>query len=238
LRVLRPHSQHIDDTVITHYGINAAGRDFVVGDIHGHFPRLEMALADIRFNAEVDRLFSVGDMVDRGAQSEQALDWLDRPWFHPVRGNHEDYAIRHGLAGLVDIDNYRHNGGGWFLDLPREQQQRFARAFSRLPFVIEVETAYGIVGILHADCPVNDWLDLAEALESRRNRDHLIWSRARIEHLDAEPVKHIHAVVVGHTPVNRLVRLGNVLHIDTAGWTDQGYFTLLDLATITPDRLA
>jgi serine/threonine protein phosphatase 1 len=104
--------------------------------------------------------------------------------------------------------------------------------------VIEVETAHGVVGILHADCPVNDWHHLAQALESRRNRDHLIWSRTRIEHLNAEPVKHIHAVVVGHTPVNRLVRLGNVLHIDTAGWTEQGYFTLLDLATITPDQLA
>jgi len=218
--------------------MNGAGRDFVVGDIHGHFTRLEDTLAEIRFDTRVDRLFSVGDLVDRGTQSPQALEWLARPWFHAVRGNHEDYAIRHGLAGRVDIENYRNNGGGWFLDLPHEQQRLIARTFSQLPFVIEVETAYGVVGILHADCPVNDWLDLASALESRRSRNHLIWSRTRIETLNAEPVKHIHAVVVGHTPVNRLVRLGNVLHIDTAGWTEQGHFTLLDLATITPQQLA
>jgi serine/threonine protein phosphatase 1 len=224
--------------VIRHYERNVAGRDFAVGDIHGHFSRLEDALADIRFDTHVDRLFSVGDLVDRGAQSEQALDWLGRPWFHAVRGNHEDYAIRHGLAGRVDIENYRTNGGGWFIELPRERQLRFAKAFSQLPFVIEVETAYGLVGILHADCPVVDWLNMAQALENRRRRNRIIWARTRIENLDAEPVKNIHAVVVGHTPVNRVVRLGNVLHIDTAGWTEQGYFTLLDLASITPEQLA
>lgn len=224
--------------MIEHYESNTAGRDFVVGDIHGHFTRLEEALADIAFNAQVDRLFSVGDLVDRGAQSEQALEWLDKPWFHPVRGNHEDYAIRHGLTGSVDIENYRNNGGGWFLDLPRQQQRHIAKAFSRLPFVIELESAYGMVGILHADCPVHDWRDLAQALESRRGRNRLIWARTRIETLDAEPVKNVHAVVVGHTPVNRVVRLGNVLHIDTAGWMEQGHFTLLDVATITPEQLA
>jgi serine/threonine protein phosphatase 1 len=236
MRHARP--QHASNAVITHYALNATGRDFVVGDIHGHFSRLEDALADVGFNAHVDRLFSVGDLVDRGAQSQQALEWLDRPWFHAVRGNHEDYAIRHGLTGPVDVENYRNNGGGWFLDLPPEQQLVFARAFNRLPFVIEVDTVHGLVGILHADCPVDDWRRLRSALASRRSRNHLIWARTRIENLDAEPVQHVHAVVVGHTPVNRLVRLGNVLHIDTAGWTEQGHFTLLDLATITPEQLA
>jgi serine/threonine protein phosphatase 1 len=37
--------------------------------------------------------------------------------------------------------------------------------------------------------------------------------------------------VVGHTPLRQPAVLGNVYHIDTAGWLD-GYFTLLDLATL------
>jgi len=28
-----------------------------------------------------DRLFSVGDLVNRGSESEQVLGWLAKPWF-------------------------------------------------------------------------------------------------------------------------------------------------------------
>ena len=65
-----------------------------MGDIHGHFSRLEATLAMRRFNPAQDRLFSVGDLVDRGQESPQVLDWLKRPWFFAVCGNHDDYAVR------------------------------------------------------------------------------------------------------------------------------------------------
>ena len=39
------------------------GRDLVVGDIHGHFPTLARALDALDFDAEADRLFSVGDLT-------------------------------------------------------------------------------------------------------------------------------------------------------------------------------
>lgn len=43
----------------------------------------------------------------------------------------------------------------------------------------------------------------------------------------------LRALVVGHTPLpNGPVKLGNVLHIDTAGWHPSGRFTLLDLSTL------
>jgi len=47
------------------FGENREGRDFVVGDIHGMFGHLRMLLKQVSFDAEVDRLFSVGDLVDR-----------------------------------------------------------------------------------------------------------------------------------------------------------------------------
>ena len=42
---------------------NDLGRDFAVGDIHGHFSRLQKKLDEIGFNQDVDRLFSVGDLI-------------------------------------------------------------------------------------------------------------------------------------------------------------------------------
>ncbi|RTZ47480.1 serine/threonine protein phosphatase [Candidimonas sp. SYP-B2681] len=218
--------------MIQRFAMNRDGRDFAVGDIHGYFTRLQEVLIAAGFNPAKDRLFCVGDLVDRGPECELALDWLAQPWFHAVRGNHEDYAIRYMRSGLVDVDTYRLNGGGWFLALPEERQAIFAAAFSALPYVIEVETRNGVVGILHADCPVRDWNDLPTALEQKAARMHTIWSRVRIESVDESPVANIYAVVAGHTPLREVMALGNVIHIDTAGWMDDGHFTLLNLAGI------
>jgi serine/threonine protein phosphatase 1 len=216
--------------LIQRFGPNALGRDIAVGDIHGHFTRLEHALHAIRFDPSRDRLFSVGDLVDRGPESLSALRWLRQPWFHAVRGNHEDYAVRYRC---VDAENWIMNGGAWFQILSADQQAVIAEAFAALPFAIEVETSAGPVGILHADCPSRDWRELDQALARRSGRDTCIWSRRRITDGNAEPVEGVRALVVGHTPVRAPATLGNVHYIDTAGWTATGHFTLFDLSTLT-----
>ncbi|KDB64052.1 serine/threonine-protein phosphatase 1 family protein [Bordetella bronchiseptica B18-5 (C3)] len=214
---------------------NPAGRDFAVGDIHGHFSRLEQALDECGFDPRRDRLFSVGDLIDRGPDSEAAVQWLAHPWFYAVQGNHEDYAIRHVRTGLVDQDNWRSYGGGWFLDAAPERQRAWAGAFAALPVVIEVATQAGPVGLLHADCPVRDWSRLEYFLQARPKRARSVcqWSRERLASGDARGVDGIRAVVAGHTPVSEPVVLGNVYHIDTQGWRPHGYFTLLDLSTLS-----
>ncbi|WP_459614436.1 metallophosphoesterase [Bordetella sp. 2513F-2] len=215
-------------------GPNPAGRDLAVGDIHGHFSRLREALDQAGFDPARDRLFSVGDLIDRGPESEAALQWLAQPWFHAVQGNHEDYAIRHVRTGRVDRENWRKYGGGWFLELAPGRQRDCARALGALPVAIEVATAAGPVGLVHADCPVDDWRRLEGALQARhrRTRSFCQWSRERLARQDPSGVAGIRAVVAGHTPVDQPVALGNVFHIDTGGWQEAGYFTLLDLGTL------
>lgn len=224
------------DLIIQRYGRNAKGRDFAVGDIHGHFSRLAAALERAGFSADAgDRLFSVGDLVDRGPESEQVLEWLERPWFHAVRGNHEDIAIRYANGNPVDRSSYSANGGDWFMALDAARQQKFEAAFSLLPYAIEVDTGRGVVGLVHANVPTEDWNELADALRgNRRSRDRVIWDRSRVEYTDRSIVAGIRAVVVGHTPLRRVTVLGNVHHIDTGGWMKDGHFTLLDLATLKP----
>jgi serine/threonine protein phosphatase 1 len=216
-------------SLIQRFGPNRLGRDIAVGDVHGHFTRLENTLRAVRFDPSRDRLFSVGDLVDRGPEPLMALDWLRQPWFHAVRGNHEDYAIRYRC---VDTENWVMNGGAWFQVLPADQQALIARTFAALPFAMEIDTAAGPVGILHADCPSRDWRELDQALARRSGRDTCIWSRRRITDGDTDPIEGIRALVVGHTPVRAPVTLGNVHYIDTAGWTAAGHFTLLDLSTL------
>jgi len=217
------------------FDANARGRDLAVGDVHGHFSRLRAALDAVAFDARVDRLFSVGDLVDRGPESEQVLDWLAQPWFHAVLGNHEEMAVRYAAGNPMDQANYRFNGGGWFIDLPAARRQEIADALGRLPYAIEVWTPQGPVGLCHADCPVDDWADLPQALARHGPvRQRVLWSRARLEGGHGADVRGVRAVAVGHTPVSSPTVLGNVWHIDTGGWLADasGRFTLLDLVTL------
>lgn len=226
--------------MIKHFTINTSGRDFAVGDIHGHFTRLQEALGRIGFNPECDRLFSVGDLVDRGPECEQVLDWLDKPWFHPVRGNHDDYVCRHDTC---DTGNWLQNGGAWFMALTWAEREEFAAQFRELPIAIEVETAGGPVGLTHADCPFPSWRFLLEKLEDgaegnagllRSIKNACMWSRRRIETGDQSGVEDVRALVVGHTPLTRPTALRNVIHIDTMGWRPDkgGYFTFLELGSL------
>lgn len=224
-----------------HFDRNTAGRDFVVGDIHGCFTRLQSHLSAIGFDPARDRLFSVGDLVDRGPESDAALDWLAKPWFHAVRGNHEDMAIR-WPNGHMDATNYVQNGGGWNVSNPPAAQRAIADAFASLPLAIDVDTGAGLVGIVHAECPFPAWQDFTEVLYTPALSNALrkaiieaaLWSRERISAMETESVAGVRAVIVGHTPVERFTSLGNTLYIDTGAVFRGRDFTILDLETLRP----
>ncbi|MBI6927030.1 metallophosphoesterase [Pseudomonas putida] len=216
-------------------GANSQGRDLAVGDIHGHFDRLQQCLDAVGFNPHKDRLFSVGDLVDRGPLSRAALHWLEQPWFHAVQGNHESLAISLVRGGRLDLSMYRAAGGGWFIDSTAVEQLRFVERFEQMPIALQVESASGPIGLLHADCPFDDWSTLRTWLELDDDPDVLetcLWSRRRLKQADITPVKGLRALLVGHTTVQSVRQLGNVWHLDTGGWAS-GHFSLIDLRTLT-----
>jgi len=76
------------------------GNDYIVGDIHGNRECLDEVLKIITPN---DRLFIVGDLIDRG---EDNLGVLARLREHPgnifaVRGNHEQMV----LDSIIHLEN-------------------------------------------------------------------------------------------------------------------------------------
>lgn len=215
---------------------NTAGNDYAVGDIHGCFTKLQRSLESIGFDESVDRLFSVGDLVDRGPESHLVLDWMSKPWFHPVRGNHDDFAIRHVRNGKIDPQNYIRNGGAWFLSLSHHEQEEIASALETMPLAIEIECDSGIVGVVHAECPYDNWEQFKTELltpqsksKSRAVDDWCMWARERIEGGYDGEISGLKFLIVGHTPVDKPVKLGNVIYIDTMGWRPNGEFTIYNL---------
>lgn len=220
---------------LVHVDANAQGRDLAVGDIHGCFSALQAALNSIGFQPAMDRLFSVGDLVDRGPESHLVLEWLDKPWFHAICGNHDLMAWRSALgAPYPDVSHAMH-GGNWLQQLDGFQQQRIGQALASLPLAMEVQTSNGLVGLVHADCPYDDWSLMQRQALSAQDRECCLWSMERYQRSYARPIQNVHAVVHGHITIHQMKQLGNVFFIDTGGWRPgQGHFTFLDLQTLKP----
>ena len=206
-------------------GENACGRDFVVGDVHGCFTELRALLEQVVFDGHCDRLFSVGDLVDRGPESHKVLEWLAKPWFHAVRGNHEQMALDFNLADTDGCERYLHNGGGWFICMAEEERARYRQAFMHLPLAIELPSPHGLVGLLHADCPLDDWDGLRAQLElSHPWGDEgavplrqITWCRIRARGGVRKSVSGVAMLCVGHTPQIRVKQIDNVHYLDTGG---------------------
>ena len=241
---------------------NTRGRDFVVGDIHGHFATLRQALAELEVG-EDDRVFSLGDLVDRGPDSWAAKDWIAGPRaetrFHlTIRGNHEQMMLaglatgpRHGRRRLRDFDDWSlwmMNGGGWWdARKPGHSARSWMAVLCGLPYCARVMTRSGWVGLVHA-APVHaGWQDLEERVHGDEDRSHVtraraLWSRVRHGYVQREigesgdehlgPVEGVHAVVTGHTPVPEPVWHENVLGIDTGVHIEERGYGRLTIARI------
>ncbi|WP_109481116.1 metallophosphoesterase [Paraburkholderia sp. C35] len=166
------------------YPRNDSGRDFVVGDLHGCFAQLRAELEARHFDPQRDRLFAVGDLVDRGPQSDSVLDAVEQYGIKSVKGNHEDVIVR-WHAGEEQAMSLLGNGGDWLLDRADDRQwvSDIVRYMASLPYLIEIETEHGLVGIVHADSPVSDWNRLVTDIERERpdgkTRRKAIWARTR-----------------------------------------------------------
>lgn len=219
------------------FELNKIGNDYVVGDIHGCFTLLEKKLKEIRFDTSIDRLFCVGDLIDRGEENNRALEFLNYPWFHSVSGNHEDMIIQYFYLPKKDKKYSMHtmiqNGAEWFVNLTIEEQKPFAEAFEKLNIMFDIKIKDNKkVGIVHADCYHNDWnLNIKELLEPvtfNKIYDNSIWNRKRLAFKDTSYIKNIDYVIHGHTPLLEPVILGNRFYIDT-GAVFNNNLTILNL---------
>lgn len=215
--------------LINHFSQNQLGQDYVVGDIHGMFTKLYDTLKKINFNFNKDRLFSVGDLCDRGPNSANIIEWLEAPWFFPVFGNHEEILIDYEKSYYNESDLIN-VGAGWWLNFPEKQKKIVLEKYKNLPIGIEVETSNGLVGIIHAECPHADWLKLEELLRGINGAkmiNRCLWST--MSPLVTEKIKNVKAVIVGHMTQQNYIVNGNVHLIDTGAVYPHGHFTILNL---------
>lgn len=216
---------------------NEHGRDFVIGDIHGCLKEFNKKLEEIEFDKTRDRMFSVGDLADRGPDSIKTIQLLHEPWLHSVKGNHEILMEQaHTMDNYTNVAIYMQNGGEW---LPDDIREEVLSEISQLPYMIEIETPTNRrVGIVHAQVPpmINDWLALKTMVETNDVDGaqlswfgplfSLVWGRERIDKYKAQQdkdrvypnIKNIDEIFVGHTILPDPVKHEKHHYIDTGAF--------------------
>lgn len=214
---------------IKSYNFNNLGKDYVVGDIHGEFRKLKRLLKKIKFDFTNDRLFSVGDLCDRGRHSKDILKWIDYSWFIPVRGNHEVMILNH-IDGYLDNQYMIDLEAHWIFSLNIEKKKKVYRYFNNLPIAIEICNENRSVGIVHAMCPVGSWNYFKELLLGP-NYKH-IEKKAMWSFLPRDiivPVSDIDIIFVGHNTVPDVTQSHNTYLLDTGSGYRKGRLTIFDM---------
>ena len=216
--------------IVCRHAANTAGRDFVVGDLHGCVDALRYLLREIVFDSACDRLFSVGDLIDRGSQSEEALALLDKPWFFPVLGNHEE-ALCLVAEGIMRRSVWQGLGGDWADTLPDSVLRAYARRLRTLPLVRVVGSGARRFNVLHAEF-FGDDAALDVGVFGARVRQQLLWGRElALGSGVAEQQAGLSPTYCGHTPMREMGRIGAQIFIDTGAFAATGKLTITEALT-------
>jgi len=206
------------------HDINSQGKDYFIGDIHGQYRLLFATLQAINFNFSSDRLFAVGDVIDRGDESEKCLELLIEPWFNSVLGNHEHLFLQ-AVSNPLCRQFLLENGGQWinkWLDTPSQLFSWAHLVRIMMPLTMSVKTQYGVIGIAHANCP-ESWHSVSDL--SLEDLLYVIWQRQNFQSKDKMPITGIDAVFHGHNQVKEPVVINNQIWADTLQLT--GSLTVL-----------
>lgn len=217
-------------------------------DVHGMFDALREALEEMRWNPDLDALVLLGDLVDRGPSSEEALEWIDRPGVHRIVGNHDHMP---GMLVRREISerDARRWGGDWYVDLPRAELIEVSERLRDAPYALTVETPGGRrIGIIHADCS-NDWDEQVRRLSNHDHTYHekavhkALWRRDTIEEMKRQAdagtfassvedhrVRGVDHVFHGHTIVGKAFSHAN------RTWLDTGAYRGAPLCIVDADR--
>lgn len=218
---------------------NTTGRDLVVGDLHGHRAQLEKVLDRIEFDPSCDRVFSVGDLIDRGPDSLATLSLIQQPWFHAVLGNHELMLLNflHGYASRLHSRKAYPNGAGEWIGEAISRHSRaiegLAEQVAKLPLAIRVGGDVPF-NMTHGDLPPTNLRQgdsVADEMICVHKADHITSSREKMSaalktdlmalrfaqhsvRVSPTPMADIPITYAGHSPVRDVTVHNSYVYID------------------------
>lgn len=173
-------------------------RIFIIGDIHGCAATLRRLVDGTLRPLPADRIYLLGDLIDRGPDSKGVLDFIfelrERGLsVTSIRGNHEEMCLQSGLD-LHYRELWKANGGiatlaSFLADGPGDIPKRYHDFLESLPFYILLEDFVIVHAGLNFDIQ-NPFLDT----------DAMLWARS--SYVDRQLIGG-RRLICGHTPVTR-----------------------------------
>lgn len=156
---------------------------YVTSDIHGRLDRLKELIEIIKLS-EGDKLYVIGDLVDRGSQPIETIQFVrDHPQIQVIMGNHDEMML-HTLKykDEVQAERWSRNRNEPTLEgfnkLSKDEQDKILDYLEELPYYKIVDNKYLLVhGGFEPDRLNEDMktMDLEKALLNQKDR--LVWVR-------------------------------------------------------------
>ena len=153
---------------------------------------------------------------------------------------------------------YFKNGGRWVQEATETEHRRLESVLQDLPYFLAVPTPEGrTVGVVHAELPDGtSWPKLLQMQHDDELFQSMLWGQDRWRRgaaqwrprpkrrfasrpsslpppatfADGHLIAGLDAVVCGHRRVPKGFCLGNLVYLDTAGWSSTGYFSVVSAA--------
>lgn len=200
---------------------------YVISDIHGKLDRLKRLIEIIELCDE-DKLYIIGDLVDRGEKSIETIEFvMNHPQIEVIMGNHDEmmlYALKY--KDEKQIERWGRNGceptiEGFHKRTP-EEQERILSYIEGLPYFKIIDDKYLLV---HAGFePARLFQNIGEmSLEEAliEQRDRLVWVRK--DFLKSKALDSL-ITIFGHSPrryIDKLFEIESKLPYEI--WFDDIY---------------
>ncbi|TVQ42502.1 MAG: serine/threonine protein phosphatase [Gloeocapsa sp. DLM2.Bin57] len=186
-------------------------RRIVIGDVHGHYYAL-MSLLEAIAPSQEDKIYFLGDLIDRGPHSAQVVQFLMDNQYPCLLGNHEKMlldAIGDGKVLRDELHIWLYCGGYATLESYQNNiPQEHVNWLKALPLYLDL----GDIWLVHAG------LDPKLTIEEQSS-EQFCWIRKPF-HGMSEPYFNDKLIVTGHTITFTLpgVKPGKIAR--GRGWID------------------
>jgi serine/threonine protein phosphatase 1 len=204
-------------------------RRIIIGDIHGHYDALISLLEAIAPTSD-DRLYFLGDLIDRGPQSAKVVDFVFKNNYKCLLGNHEQMlldALGNGQIVNNLLQAWLYSGGyATLVSYNNNIPQDHLDWMKTLPTYLDLGDIWLVHAGVHPHMPIE-----------AQTTEQFCWIRDEF-HSTTQPYFTDKLIVTGHTITftfpgvqpGQLVSGAGWLDIDTGAYhQNSGWLTGLDV---------
>lgn len=209
-------------------------RRIIIGDVHGHYNGLMTLLEEISPGSE-DRVYFLGDLIDRGPQSSHVVEFILRASYTCLLGNHEQLLLDSFFNGKIQpqvLQVWLYSGG--YATVASYAESKISSDhldwMRTLPTHLDLGDLWLVHAGVHPEIPIEE-----------QTADHFCWVRDEF-HCISKPFFPDKTIVTGHTitftlpnvPPGKIAQGQGWLDIDTGAYhRKSGWLTGLDITNET-----